>query len=110
MIPPPGHPDTEAPRVMIASVVVLGERALGVDRASKLAAPHYQRVVQHATLFQVLNEGRRRLVGLLALGADLFRQIAVLVPPAMEELDESHTALGQPPRQDAVRGIAAGLS
>ena len=38
------------------------------------------------------------------------RQIAVLVPAAMEELDEAHAALGQAARQNAVGGVGARLA
>ena len=38
------------------------------------------------------------------------RQVAVLVPAAVVELDEAHAALGQPPRQQAVGGEGAGLA
>ena len=38
------------------------------------------------------------------------RQVAVLVPAAVEDLDEPHVALGQPPGQQAVGGKRAGLA
>ena len=38
----------------------------------------------------------------LALQRDVARQVAVLIPAAVIELDEAHVALGQPPREQAV--------
>ena len=40
----------------------------------------------------------------------LLRQVVVLIPPAMEELNEAHAAFGQPPRQKAVAGERARLA
>ena len=50
------------------------------------------------------------LVGVAALAGDLLGQVRVLVPAAMEELDEAHAALGQPAGQQAVGGEGAGLA
>ena len=44
------------------------------------------------------------LIGVAALAGDLRGQVVVLVPAAMEELDEPHAALGQPAGQQAVGG------
>ena len=50
------------------------------------------------------------LVGVLALSGNLLRQIVVLIPAAMEELDEADAALRQPARQQAVGRERAGLA
>ena len=47
------------------------------------------------------------LIGVAALAGDLRGQVRVLVPAAVEELDEAHAALGQPARQQAVGGEGA---
>jgi len=47
-----GHEDAEAARVVIASVVVTGERALGVDGATELAAPDDECVLEKAAFFE----------------------------------------------------------
>ena len=95
---------------MVATVVFFGQRALRVDRAAELAAPDDQRVVQHTALLQILNQRGRWLVRLQALAANLLRQIAVLIPTAMEELDEAHAALGQAARQNAVGRVGSRLA
>src|SRR5262245_4672415 len=40
------HPDGEAPRMMVATIVFFGQAALRVDRAAEFAAPDDQRFVQ----------------------------------------------------------------
>src|SRR5437868_999130 len=79
----------EAARVMIGTVVVRREIALTVHGPAKFATPHHDGVVQQATLFEILDESSRGLIGLLAPGAQLGGQSAVRVPAAMEELHEA---------------------
>ena len=52
---------------MIAAVVVGVERRPGNRRAAELAAPDHQRVVEQAALLEIVDQGRRRLVGVVAL-------------------------------------------
>ena len=59
--------------MVVAAVVGRGELALGVDRPAELAAPDDQRVVEQPALLQVVDQGRRGLVGVAALAADLRR-------------------------------------
>ena len=87
----PSHPDAEVTWVVVAAVVGLGERALRIDGAAEFAAPDDQGVVEHAATLEVLNERPRGLVDVLALRLDVVREIAVLVPAAVEDLDEAHT-------------------
>ena len=65
-----GHPEAEAARVMVAAVVVLGERALRIDGAAELAAPDDERVVEQAALFQIGEQRGGGLVGVVALALD----------------------------------------
>ena len=55
-----GQPHREALDVVVAAV------ALGHRRAAELAAPDHERVVEHAALLQVLDQGGRGLVDLAA--------------------------------------------
>ena len=96
--------------MMVAAVVGGREVALAIDRAAELAAPDHQRVVQQAALLEVLDQRGRGLVGVAALAANLLGQRGVLVPAHVEELDEAHAALGQPPGQQAVGGKRARLA
>src|SRR6266478_5080334 len=82
------QPEGKATWVVIAAVIVGGQFALAVNSPAELAAPDDQGVVEQAALFQVLDEGCGRLVRVAALAGNLLRQIGVLVPAAVEELDE----------------------
>ena len=99
-----GHPEAEATRVVVAAVRVLGDLALAVSRAAEFAAPDHERVFQQAALLEVLDEGRRSLVGLFALALDAAGQTAVLVPALVEELDEADALLDESARLQAVGG------
>src|SRR5437868_2596886 len=88
--------------MVVAPVVVLRQRPLTVDRAAELAAPDDERIVEQAALLQVGDQRGGWLIDVLALSADLPRQIAVLVPAAMQELHEAHPALDHAPGQQAV--------
>ena len=98
-----GHPDGEAARVMIAAVVRGGQVALAVNRATELAAPDDERVVEQPAPLQIENQGGTRLVDVARLIRDLRGQVGVLIPAHVEELDEPHAPLRQPARQKAVR-------
>ena len=109
LTPPPAIQTVKAARMMVAAIIGRREAALAVNGAAEFAAPDHQRVVQHAALFQVLDQRGGRLIGFLAALRQILRQLAVVVPVAMEKLDEAHAALGQPPRQQAIRREGARL-
>ena len=104
-----GEPQAEAAGVMIAPVIVRGDFPLAVGGASEFATPHDERVVEQAATFQVGDERGGSLVGLFALARDPAHDIAMLVPALMEKLDETDVALDEPPREQAVRSVGAGL-
>ena len=84
--------------------------ALAVDRAAELAAPDDQRIVQHAALFQILDQCPAGLVDVAALVGQVAGDVGVLVPAAMEDLDEPHVAFGHPASQQAAGGERARLA
>ena len=92
--------------MMIAAEVRRGQLALAVGRAAELAAPDHERVVEQAALLQIGDQRGAGLVDVVALQREIRRQVVVLIPAAMVELDETHAALGQPAREQAVRGEA----
>ena len=96
--------------MMIAPVIRRRELALRIVGAPKFPAPDHQRVVEQAALLQVIDQGRRRLIGFLALRPHSPGQTAVMIPALMIQLHELHAALGQAPREQAVGGEAAGLA
>ena len=96
---------------MVVSAVVLGgELALAIDRATELTAPDDQRVFEQSTLLEIADQRGGRLIGVATLTADRLRQVEMLIPAAMEELNEPHAPLGQSPSQQAVGGECAGLA
>ena len=104
------QPQAKTPRMMVAAVVSLGQRSLGVNGSAELSAPDHKRVVEHAALFQILHQRSRRLIRLLALPPNLFWQIAVLVPSAVEQLNKSDAAFRKSSREDTVGGKRARLA
>ena len=54
---------------MVAPVIRL-QRALGVDGAAELAAPHDQRVVQHATVLKIREQRGLRDREVCGVGAE----------------------------------------
>ena len=52
-----GHPHGEATWVMVAAIVGRREFALAVDGTPEFTTPNHQRIVEHAALLQVLNQG-----------------------------------------------------
>ena len=105
-----GHPHRKAPAVMVAAVIGIAQLALAVNGASEFPAPDDQGVVEKSALLQVGDQRGSRLIGALALQSEIARQVTVLVPSAMVELNESHVALGKSPREQAVRSVSAGLT
>ena len=77
------HPVGKTVRVMIATVVLFGQLALAVNRATKLTTPDNQRVVEHASLLEIRQQCGGGLVGVQALGSDSFRGIPMRIPAAM---------------------------
>src|SRR5262245_4504441 len=105
--PAPRRPERKTTAMMIAAVIGCRQRALAVHGAAELASPDDERVVEQAALLEILDERRGRLIDVEALAANLPRQIAVLVPAAMHELNEADAALDHAARQEAVAGKAA---
>src|SRR5260221_453296 len=84
--------------MMIAPVAIL---VLYHRRAPELAAPHDERVIEHAALLQILDECSGGLVGVFAILRDVLLERAVLVPRLVENLDEPHAFLRHAPREQA---------
>src|SRR5215510_16061770 len=105
-----GDPHREIARVMIAPVIGLGQLALAIDRAPEFPAPDDQRVVEHASSLQILNERRRRLIRALALKRQIARQVAVLIPASVIKLNEANAAFGQAAREQTVGGVRSWLA
>ena len=61
-------------------------------------------------MFEVRDECGGWLVGIAALAGELLGDRDMLVPAAVEELDETHAAFRKAAGEQAVRGIGAGLA
>src|SRR4051794_1001787 len=76
---------------------------------SELASPNDQRIIQHASLLQVLEKRGCWLIGSLSLFGKRFVDLAVMVPACMHHLNESHASLNQPSSQKAVGPVRVRL-
>ncbi len=103
------HPGGEATGVVIATVLITGEIALAVGGASEFAGEDDEGVIEHAALFEVAQETGARLINVEGLALDFSWKADVVVPAAVEELDEADAALGHAAGKEAVAGEGAGL-
>lgn len=104
------QPHGKAAGMMVPAVVVAGQVSLAVYRASKFPSPDYQGIVQHAAFLEVQDESGSSLVGILALPAVVPRQFFVLVPAAVEQLHEAHSAFQEATSLQAVGGVGSSLA
>ena len=93
--------------MVVAPGTRVAEAALAEGRAAELGREDHQRVLEHAARLQVFDQGGRRLVDVVALVGQLTREGDVLVPTAVEELDEADVAFEQAAGQQAVGRIGA---
>ena len=101
------HPHGEATGVVVAAVVVFGEVALGVDGAAEFASPNDEGVFQETALFEVHDEGGAGAFAVVDLAFDEFGEVVVLVPAAVEDLDDACAALDEAAGEDGALGEAA---
>ena len=104
-----GEPDGERAAVMVAAHRGIAELALAEDGAAELRGEDHERVIQQAALLEILHERGCRLVDVVALIGELARNRDVLIPAAVKKLNETHIALEQAAREQAVGGVGAGL-
>ena len=74
-------------------VATVGFAALRHRRATELAAPDDEGVVEEAAFFEIADEGGARFLGDVAVVPESLCQFVVLVPAVVEELDETDAAL-----------------
>ena len=108
----PGQPIGEHERVMIPSLAALGAR-----HPAELGRPKNDRVVKHASLFEVKDQRSRAARHAASEWTMIALDILVRVPVASREsvvvpgpnLDEPHATLEQSPRDDALAGEVVDL-
>lgn len=83
---------------------------MAVASAAEFPSPDDQRIVEEPALLQVAHQRRRGLIGLLALDANVLRQVVMMVPVLMVKLHEPDTALDEPPRQQTIGRKGAGIA
>ena len=98
-----GHPFGVATGVVISAVIGLGQATLAIDRSAKLTTPDHERVIQHASLFQIIQKTRAWLVNDAALSPNVFWQVSVLIPLSNEDLCESNTPFSHSSSQQTIR-------
>ena len=106
-----GHPHGEAVAVVVAAGA-LG--VLGCRLAAELTPPNDERLVEQPALIEILQQCGDRLVGVAGVVVVIFFQVTVGVPvgvvvvSAGVNLDEAHTALDEPPGEQALAAEVVG--
>ena len=100
-----GHPGGVAFVVVIATVA-----ALGVRRAPKLTGPDDEGVLEEIALFEIGEQARDGFVDLAAGVDHAFAQVAVVIPAAVGELDETHAGLDHAAGEQALLSEVVGGS
>src|ERR1051325_11177975 len=95
---------------MVPSVVVFGQATLAIDGPPELPSPNDQRVIEQASIFEVQYQGCRCLIRCPALSGQIARQFSMLVPAAVEELNEANSPLRQAACQKTIRRKRSGLA
>ncbi len=103
-----GEPHGEVPGMMIAAVGFGGEFALGIDGAPEFAAPDDEGGIEEAALFEVGDQGSAGLVGIEALVAEGGGEVVVLIPAAMEDLNDADAPFDEATGEEGGVGEAAG--
>ena len=65
--PTAGKPGSETLRMVITPIVLLRQRSLAIYGTPEFSATDHERVIQHATLFQIGDQPCGGLVGVFAL-------------------------------------------
>ena len=90
--------------MVVATKSACAEFPLRVVSSSEFSAPNNEGVIEHPTLFEILNESGRSLICFLTLTTDPAFQPAMLVPALVIELDEFNPALGESSGHKTIRG------
>ena len=104
------HPHGKGLRVMVTAELS-SEGCTGFDHGGspEFSAPNNQRVFQHASLLQILDQSCACLVCLFALLFDSIFDIAVMIPAGVVKLYESYTSFSKSSGQQAILGEGSGV-
>ncbi len=85
------------PGVGAAPAAILAQR-----RPAEFASPKHHGVIQHAALFEILDQHRNRLIDGRRVEGDFLVEAAVLIPGGMNDVHETHAAFDQSTREHAI--------
>src|SRR5262245_16344711 len=104
------QPHREIAWMMIAPIVHLCQLTLAVNCPPEFPAPDYKCLIEQAESLQILDQSRRRLICTFALQRKITREIIMLIPTPVVELDKPDITLSQSSGEQAIVGICAGLA
>ena len=99
-----GHPHGKTLDVVITTGASL---ALEHGSASEFASPDDKGVVEQTALLQVRQERPGRSVGQAATDIHIPREVSVMIPTAVVEMNEARATLGQSTGEQAVGRVGA---
>ena len=105
----PGHPDGEATGVVVSAVGGFVELTLAVRSSSEFSPADDEGVVKKAALLEVGDEAVDGVVDVAALVGKIIREVGVLVPAAVEDLDGADAAFAHAAGEEAGVGKGPGL-
>ena len=87
---------------MVSSIV----STLSHRRTPEFTSPDDERILQHISILEVLNECSEWLIRVQTVFPQTLVQITVLIPGFMEQLHKAHVSLEQSTSQKAISGEA----
>ncbi len=102
--------DRKAVMIVIATELGLIAAQFDTGRSTKFAAPHDQRFVEHAALFEIAQQSRDRLIDLSRQFAVILRDVFMIIPRltgTMPELNHANAPFEQPPRDQRLAAVDA---
>ena len=104
------HATSGPNREVAGGPVVAGAVTADSRRTTEFPTPDDQCVFQQISLFQILDQSRSRLIGILALPSDCSWQAPMVIPSHVKQLNKSNSTLSQSPGQQAVCGKSPRLA
>ena len=104
------HPGNHGILIMITAGIgcVFISWQLSDRQTSELASPDDQRVIEQPALLQVEHQRARPAIHFFRQIPMTLRQMAMVVPAAVIQLDEPHASLDETSREQTVRGVCTG--
>ena len=81
-----------------------------VDRPAEFPAPDDERLVEQAALLEVLDQTPAGLIDILALAGHPTRNVGVMVPVVVIDLNEPYSAFDHPPGLQGGVGEGSGFA